>query len=214
MTKRFSAVLASALAVSLMFTACSSSVPAAGGSKGLYEHGLELVAMAEEMADSESYLEIYTGSPRISEVVSQFGQGDYSAPQKVYRLTPTADYLAGYDMAADLSGLSDTLKKTISDKAIASLATRINAMDGAENLAATTVCTAGKTFVSGELTEACVWLYVYENGFPVAVTFTAGEDSTVAASAMFISCSDFQPESSQKIEEYLGGGVKAEEIEK
>ena len=110
--------------------------------------------------------------------------------------------------------MSEKVKKIVSDKTIASLATQINAMGGAENLAATTVCTAGKTFVSDELQEACVWIYVFEDGFPVAVTFTAGEDSTVSASAMIISCDGFPSESAQEIEEFLGGAVKAEDITK
>lgn len=213
--KKFPMVFAATIVlISFIFVGCSNNQIAETGRKSLYDHGLELVEVVEEMAKSEKYLEIYTGSPRISEVISEFGQGDYSVLQKVYKLTPTSDYLAEYEMAAELSGLSEKVKKIVSDKTIASLATQINAMGGAENLAATTVCTAGKTFVSDELQKACVWIYVFEDGFPVAVTFTAGEDSTVSASAMIISCDGFPSESAQEIEEFLGGAVKAEDITK
>jgi len=210
--KKFSVVLAVIIISVTFITGCGSNQTAESGGKSMYDHGFELVEMVEEMAKSEKYLEIYTGSPRISEVIAEFGQGNYSVLQKVYKLTPTADYLAEYEMAAELSVLSENVKKIVSDKTIASLPTQINALGGAENLAATTVCTAGKTFVSDELEEACVWIYVFEDGFPVAVTFTTGEDSTVSASAMLISCDELPLESAQDIEEFLGGAVKVEDI--
>ncbi|MBQ6896536.1 MAG: hypothetical protein IJN69_04940 [Oscillospiraceae bacterium] len=211
--KKFSVILAaSVIVLSVIFTGCEGEKTAEGSQKSLYSHGLDLVEMVEEMAKSEAYLEIYTGSPRISEVVSGFGSGDYSVVKKVYKLTPTEAYLAEYGTAAEMSGLSSKVKKTVSDKTIAAIVTQINAMGGAENLAATTVCTAGKTFVSSELKETCVWIYVFEYGFPVAVTFTPGEDSTVSASAMLVSCEEFPVESAQDIEEFLGGGIKAEDI--
>ena len=93
--KKFSMVFAATIVlISFIFVGCSNNQIAETGRKSLYDHGLELVEVVEEMAKSEKYLEIYTGSPRISEVISEFGQGDYSVLQKVYKLTPTSDYLA------------------------------------------------------------------------------------------------------------------------
>lgn len=213
MKNRIMSLLAVAvIAVSLTITGCSASQPTVNNGKTLYDHGLELVSIIEEMAESEEYIAVYTGSPRISDVISDFGDGDYSSPSKVYRLEPAAEIIAEYAHSAELSGMSDKVKDMVFAKTIAALATQANAVDGAENLAATTVCTAGKTFVNSEISDPVIYVYVYDNGYPVAVTFTAGENSTVSASAMFISCSIFDTSSVQAIDEFFGGMVKAEEI--
>ena len=196
----------------LSFAGCSDNENNSG--KSLYDHGLELVALVEEMAKSEEYMAIYTGSPRISEIASEFGKGDYSSPKTVYGLAPAAEFLTLYKSSDEINGLSEDLKDMISNKTIAALVTQVNAMGGAENLAATTVCTAGKTFVNSEINDTAIYIYVYENGFPVAVTFTAGEDSTVSASAMFISYDEFPTASAQQIADFFDGAVTAAEISK
>lgn len=212
MKKILSAVLAViAVVMVLSFSGCSKQN--SNTSKGLYEHGLELVAVVDEMAKNDNYTAVYTGSPRISNIIAEFGKGDYSKPQAVYKLTPKDEYLAQYQASDELSGMSEKVKEIILNKTVAALVTQVNAMGGAENLAATTVCTAGKTFVNSEISNPItIYLYVYENGFPVAVTFTAGEDSTVSASAMFVSYSEFSTTSAENIEEFFDGGITAEKI--
>lgn len=210
--KRILSALLAVIAVVMALSFSGYSSQNGNTSKSLYDHGLELVAVVDEMAKNENYKAVYTGSPKISNIIAEFGKGEYSAPQTVYKLTPKAEYLAQYQSSDELSGMSDRVKEIILSKTVAALVTQVNAMGGAENLAATTVCTAGKTFVNSEISGTIIYLYVFENGFPVAVTFTAGEDSTVSASAMFVSCSELSTVSAESIEEFFDGGVTAEQI--
>ena len=62
------------------------------------------------------------------------------------------------------------------------------------------MCTAEKLFVSGELTENEIYLYVYENAAPVAVTFMMGEDGAVAARGMFILYEGFEADRLEEME--------------
>ena len=69
-------------------------------------------------------------------------------------------------------------------------------------LAAASVCTAGKTFVHDQAQDM-IYLYVFANSAPVAVTFTVGEDHTVSASGMFVVYDDFPCGSAGEIEAFF-----------
>ena len=104
---------------------------------------------------------------------------------------------------AELSNLGDAseeLKSYLTQRVMASLMSQINAMSGVENLAASSVCTVGKTFVSESATENVIYIYAYEDTAPVAVTFTLGEDHTVSASGTFIFYDGFTCGSAEEIQ--------------
>ena len=82
---------------------------------------------------------------------------------------------------------------------MASIVSQINAMGGVENLAASSVCTVGKTFVSENASESIIYLYTYEDAAPIAVTFTVGEDYTVSATGTFILYDGFTFGSAEEI---------------
>lgn len=71
---------------------------------------------------------------------------------------------------------------------------------GVENLAASSVCSVGKTFVSENATENMIYIYVYEGAAPVAVTFILGEDHTVSATGTFILYDGFTCGSAEEIQ--------------
>ena len=93
-----------------------------------------------------------------------------------------AEELGGFE----LNGLSDALRENLLTRLFSALPTRINAQGGSTALAATSICTTGKTFVSTELTENMIYVYTYENAMSVAVTFIKGEDSAVSATATLL----------------------------
>ena len=117
-------------------------------------------------------------------------------------------------MLSGLDGLSENLKTAMRQKAFgAALITQINAQNGATTLAATTICTAGKTFVSTEGDGDAIYLYVYENACPAAVSFVRGEDNTVSASGTFILNDGFDAGSPESLEAFFGEvGAVIEEI--
>lgn len=165
----------------------------------LYEHGLEVVARMAEMAGSEAYVELYTSNSELAELLSSVGDGDFSEPLAVYRVRAKEGVASILDLA-ETGALSDELRAVVESKLFSTLATQINNMEGTTALAAASLCTAEKLFVSGELTENEIYLYVYENAAPVAVTFMMGEDGAVAARGMFILYEGFEADRLEEME--------------
>ena len=154
--------------------------------KSLYAHGLDVVSMLSEMTRSESFIGIYTANSEIKDIILALGEHPYDTPAAVYAITIPEDVLMGMAELSNLGDASEELKSYLTQRVMASLMSQINAMSGVENLAASSVCTVGKTFVSESATENVIYIYAYEDTAPVAVTFTLGEDHTVSASGTFI----------------------------
>ena len=207
------AVIVFIAAMLLTLSACGGA-PSKTQEKSLYDHGMELISLLDEMAGSEEYLTLYSASGEINDIVAGAAAGDFSQPKAVYKLTGGADSALDLtDEAAAFDAMSDTLQELVKSRMFAALMTQINASAGAKTLAASSICTAGKTFVSTELTENMSYIYVFENAVPVAVTFTMGEDSAVSASATFLLYDSFTG-SIEEVAQFLNGiGLKIEEIE-
>ena len=95
-----------------------------------------------------------------------------------------------------------------------SLITQINGMGGTEELAVSSICTHGKTFVDDSITDNTIFLYVYEDALPIAVTFTVGEDGAVSASGTFIMYDGFSCGSVEEVEEsFRAFDVEVSEID-
>ena len=86
-------------------------------------------------------------------------------------------------------------------------------MGGAEQLAAASICTAGKVFASDELEENAIYLYTYENAVPAAVSFSRGEDGTVSATGVLVLYDGFPAGDTPEVEQFLAElGVEVEEV--
>lgn len=191
------------------------SAPAAV--KSPYEQGEELVAQVVEIAGNKEFLEIYTPVPEITEVLTTAVAGkDYSAPKTVYSVkVPESALWAVFDASglANMEGLSDTLKQKARNQLFGGLASQLNAMSGANVLAASSICTANKTFVNPDITENTLYLYTYEGAPPVAVTFLPGEDGAVYASGTLILSDKLSLDSLDEYSTMLGLlGVELEEV--
>ena len=159
----------------------------------------------DEMAGSDEYINFYSGNKDMAEIVKEISKGDHSAPVAVYKITVDKAAMEAWDMLGGLEGLSENLKTAMRQKAFgAALITQINAQNGATTLAATTICTAGKTFVSSEGDGDAIYLYIYENACPAAVSFVKGEDNSVSASGTFIINDGFDASSPESLEEFFG----------
>ena len=210
--KRSLVVLLSAIML-LSLCACGGETGTKTEEKSLYEHGLDVIAVMSEMTQLESYVETYTGSGEIKEIVQMIGKEDHTTPKAVYAITASAEQIAAYAGVDALSDASDELQKTMENKFIVALISQVNGMAGAMNLAAASVCTSGKTFVSDEISESVIYLYTFDDARPISVTFTCGEDNTVSASGMFMMNDEFPCDSAAEIEEFFGEvGVKVSEV--
>ena len=189
------------LVIVLSLTACSGKSNTEA--KSLYEQGLEIVQLLSEMTQTEGYADVYTGNSEVKAVIQSISTGDYSSPKAVYAISAADDDLAAMVELNRLGNVSDELKNFLLRRARSALMTQINSMSGVENLAASSVCTAGKSFVNENAAEDVIYLYTYENARPIAVTFTIGENHSVSASGMFVMYDGFTCGSAAEIESFF-----------
>lgn len=203
MKKKFIVILTVIMILSL--TACGTKKEQVS----IYEQGLEVVALMDEMADSQCYVQMFTGNMQISEVIQSNTSGDYSEPLVVYEVVLKNDNflgLLGNDETQE--SMSDELKEIISKKINASVITQLNAYGGSENLAASTICTAGISFVNSEIKEDVIYIYVYENTAPVAVMFIQEGNDIVSANGTFMFGEEFINLTEESISELFEGLYK------
>ena len=164
---------------------------------------MQIVSMLEEIAESEEYLSIYSADPELLDIIDTFAEGDHSDPKTIYRLTlseETVKSLCGTDV---LTSLSPKLQDFLEGRVQASIINIANARGGSTVLAATSICTVGRTFASDEITADTIYLYTFENAVPVAVSFTVGEGNTVSASGTFLIAEELNTGSPESIKEFF-----------
>jgi len=207
------AILLSA-AILFALAACGSE-PAGEQEKSLYDRGLEIVSLLSDMASSREYISLLTGGEEINRILAEAAEGDFSSPKTVYKVTAGEDFFSALEGELDsLDSLPDTLRENVRTRLFTSVVTQINAMAGADTLAASSICTAGKTFVSSELTENVIYIYIYENAVPAAVSFSMGEGGAVSASGTLLLYDGFTAGSIEEVTQLLSQfGMTVEEVE-
>ena len=210
LTKKF--IMAAFMFSFLLLTACGQKKEAPKSDKSLYEHGLELISLMDEMAGSEEYISILSASEDIKNILLETAKGDFSNPKTVYRITISGTEI--FDMAeANQRQLSDTLQENIKSRMASVLSNQINALAGTTELASSAVCTAEKVFVCPDLKESQIYLYLFDNAVPAVVTFTPGEDGAVSAKSSFVLLDDIEAYLDSATNEFLEMfGVKIEDI--
>lgn len=184
-------ILCAALAA-LVLVSCADG-------KSPVEHGMDVVAMLDEMAGNTDYLSALTGKEEVLAIAAELDAGNYEQYRTVYRITIDEEKLRGFLGFTDVE-MSDSLKNYFNNGALSSVITRLNAAHGVNYTMVSSLCTAGKKFVSRGITENCIYLYTFEKGTPIAVIFGRGEDDAVSASGYFILDEDFRPLSVPDVE--------------
>ena len=197
-----------AVALILTLTGCGKTEPSA------YDRGLETVALLAEAMGSEAYLDMTSTANVLREYIAKAAEGDYHTPKAAFVFSFPDEVMYMFSGVLEPAEVPDNLTDVVNHRLISSIIPQINAMGGAEILAASTVCTVSKTFVSTAIQENMIHLYLFETGCPVAVTFTTGEDSTVTATAVPILYEDFPQDDIDAMQELFGGMVKIELLTK
>ena len=165
--------------------------------------GMQIVSMLEEIAESEEYLSIYSADPELLNIIATFAEGDHSDPKIIYRLTLSEENVKSLCGTDVLTSLSPKLQDFLEGRVQASIINIANARGGSTALAATSICTAGRTFVSDEISSDTIYLYTFEDAVPVAVSFTVGESSTVTATGTFLIAEELNTDSPESIREFF-----------
>lgn len=175
--------------------------------KPLEMAGGEVIALMKEMIASEEYEALYGLAESYSQTVSKLREGDYTEASAVYEL----DVPVGSMLSVEMN--SDNLEEYVTSAAYVSFASRVNQAAGVEALSVAAAYSAQITFVNAEVKENTVYLYIFENGYPITVAFIPGEDGAVRAVGYFMLNDSLLVESSDDIENSLADlgvvGVKA-----
>ncbi len=194
-----------AILLVLTFAPCLAG-ESASPSAALYEHGLDIVSLMVEMAQSDAYISAFSGSGTLHDIVSgicaDFVNTDIAAPKAVYALTMDSDALLEMAGLSDASGLSPALADYLDHRLLAAIPSQLSAASGAETLAAVTICMANKTFVCEGASDV-IYFYTYEDAVPAAVTFITGEDDTVTATGIFIVNDSLSLDSADGLAQFL-----------
>lgn len=191
---KISAVLLSAA----MLTGCG------GSGKTLYEHGMDVVSDMYAMASDSDYAEAMLGSmnDEISQLAELIGDGGYSAPEAVYEIGPAEEVLEELLDSADMK-LTEEQERIIAARLYGSVASQINSAYGVSAIAASSAFSGSKLFVADEAVNGTMYLYVFEDSYPVLVVFTQGEDGATAASGTFLLGEDYAEADGEELTELL-----------
>ena len=129
----------------------------------LYDQGLELAGMLEEILSSGEYMLMMSGSQEINDVIMPYMRSDLSEPESVYMITPSEDMipiLMGME-EVDLDSFSAPLREFLEHRVLSSLPTMLNSQGGSSVLAAASICNVSNVWAGETLDEDCYLLYFY-----------------------------------------------------
>lgn len=194
-----------AAAALVMMCSCSSGETEKEGEKSLYQQGIAVISMMDEMVSSDDYGLLIAGSSEITEMADQIAEGDYSQPKAVYEIenagTAVLSLLSSSSSA--FNNMSEPLKEYTQMRLYNSIAMQVNSKYSATCVAASSAYSAGKVFVNSSISGNKIYIYLYEESYPVMVSFEPGEDNAVTASGMFIFDDEFKDSEEQDINELL-----------
>lgn len=153
-----------------------------------YAYGMDLIAVMSEMVNSGDYLQFISSSPEIRAVAERLAEGDYENVRAVYHISTSGieSLAAVMEEEASIDSFSEELLTYMNHKAASFLTSHLNSQEGYAALAASSIYTAEKTFVCNELQKDCIYLYTFQNGYPITISFTVGENSAVHAVGTFV----------------------------
>ncbi len=187
------------LLVCTVLTACGSSAPS------LRDQGISLIAMLDELAGSEECVNLYSASPEINAIISG-AAATHGEPKAVLALTVPDTLVEIPD------GISPELGSFLARRTLSALPSQMNASAGAATLAASAICTVSKTFAAQDAKDV-IYLYLYDDAVPAAVTFLTGEDDTVSATATYILDDHYDLTTADDIQDLFGDlAVKVEPV--
>ncbi len=186
------------LSIVLVFSAAGCRVNSVSDGD-YYIRGLSIVESMDDMAECDEYISLFSSSPDINGIIKEIGENDYSEPKAVYKAAFTPEEIDSIFLGAaggDADFPDDILYET-RNRIVSSFPSSINAMEGTEALAATSILTKNESFISDTTGVYSLYFYVYDGGYSACVTFIPGENSIVSATGYFIINDDLSNTASQ-----------------
>lgn len=201
MKKIFSFIAVLALIFSL--SACQSTPDATNsGSKtgNLADDGMKVISLMNEMIGNDEYgLMVLNNYADYVERINDIRRGSYATPKAVYEIKMDTRRI----LNSDAEGLSEALKEYVGGMTNASVASYINSAESLDGVAVSSLFSVTVAFVDESVKEDAIYLYSFEDGYPIFVNFRCGEDGAVIASGNFIMNMQLYPDSADNIEQFF-----------
>ena len=173
--KRFLALLAS-LALLL-------ALPALAEEDWYLETARELAAQLGELAQDETYLELFGMPQDVSAAIEPFCAADYSSSVLDFRINlPIDAFFKLYDSFSDSAGLSGAGLERMRAFIPSMLITGYNNAQGVEHVAAASVLNFSRGYPMPEGFSPCIYVLQFDSA-TVAVAFAQSGDATISATA-------------------------------
>ena len=192
MKRKLFTVLLSCILLLTLLISCNANP------KSLTECGEGVISLMAEMLESEEYKSLYLPAA-YDDQVNMLREGNYSKSIAVYELLISEEELL--DKTINKDELSKELYEYICSSAYVSFASRINQTSGVEAMAVSAVFTAQKTYANKDIDTNRIYLFVFENGCPIAVTFVVDENDSLRVVGHFIMNDEFIAEDENSIKE-------------
>ncbi|WP_206459284.1 hypothetical protein [Anaerovorax sp. IOR16] len=168
-------------------TACSNNdTQNQSNSITLYKKGVEMTMQMDLLAESKDFTDLFTVSDEISKNAIDIGDQDYSKPKAVYEIVGLEDSALQSLLRESGIKVDSEIQDIIKGRFGIAVASQINAQNGAEFLATTSILTVEDSFLYNELDEQKTYLYLYDGKYNSMVTFIPFEDNIVATSANIV----------------------------
>ena len=187
-----------------------------GKQKTLTEYGEDVISLMAEMIESDDYKSLYDLPDAYDEEINKLCEGNYSKITAVYQLSiPEEELFESFDTAINKEDFSKDLYQSICSSAYMSFASRVNQASGVESMAVSSIFAAQKSFVNGDMDVNKIYLYVFKNGCPIAITFVTGDDGSFRAVGHFILNDSFVTDDEDSIIESCEAlGIKGVTVKK
>lgn len=185
------------------------------------EKGLEVINVMKEKIHEEAFMDMLLADDlKESDKYQKLKDSSYDQPDQIYKITMANDAISNLlkietSSDYDLEGMSASMKEVLYKQVLYSFMTYITSRSGVEAVALQGCLVTEKLFVSDEKNVNCIYLYGYEDQYPIAVVYAGSEDGAVLARGYFVISDDFNASSVEGVKEgmLMKGLAEIDEIE-
>ncbi len=177
-------VVISMIAV-LVLSACSNTEgEAASEQLSLEQQAQILIDEVIMLAASEDYLNLVTGQGEIRNIIDDIAAQDYSSALSTYQLDGVNELIMEFMLAE--GSLDPQIEEIVGTRMAGVLPGQINAMNGTETLAATSILSHSNSFIFEGLDKPTIYLYTFDHDYSFMVQFTPNQQNIVNANINII----------------------------
>ncbi|MGN0435045.1 MAG: hypothetical protein ACI4D8_00270 [Wujia sp.] len=182
----------------------------------LTDRGLDIISSMSNLAGNESYRKLIGGSEDIEAIIKEISSMNYSSPKQVYKVANLDEISKLYlSMSGlDLESLDEENKEIIINKLAQGIGNIIMAQkSGVKELAASGAIVRQELFVDKSVKECVLYIYTYDDAYPVLISFVPGKDGAVSANASYLIIDEMIGADMETVKDIMKIGLESLQIQ-